>query len=109
MGMPTNRICLAWSARGRRDRLQKQKGRAFLQIKRKETATLTACAATVATAAPAAPIPKAPTSRRSPPMLIAQAIATVISGVAESPTPRKMAPKRLYATIKIVPIPQILV
>ena len=57
--------------------------------------TLTAWAVTVAMAAPAAPRWKTPTSTKSPTMLMTQAMATVSSGVLESPIPRKTAPMTL--------------
>ena len=57
--------------------------------------TLTAWAKTVAMAAPATPMPQGPTRSRSPPMFSTQAMATVISGIRESPMPRKMPPSRL--------------
>ena len=68
--------------------------------------TLTTWAATVAMAAPAVPRPSPAQSSRSPAMLHAQAMATVSSGVRESPNPRKMQPIRLYATMTSMPAPQ---
>ena len=69
--------------------------------------TLTACANTVAIAAPAASILRPATSKRSPTIFITQAAATNISGDLLSPSPLKIADKRLYATIKNIPPPQI--
>ena len=92
MGTPTSRMRLAQAGSGRRQDREKEKGRAFRRMSHREQITLTAWAETVAMAAPAAPMPRPPTRRRSPAMLTAQAIATVISGVLESPIPRKTAP-----------------
>ena len=61
----------------------------------REISTLTVWDTTVATAAPAAPMCSPATSRRSPAMLQALAMATVISGVRESPKPRMMLPSTL--------------
>ena len=58
--------------------------------------TLTACANTVAIAAPAASILRPATSKRSPTIFITQATATNISGDLLSPSPLKIADKRLY-------------
>ena len=82
-------------------------GSGLRQRKNRESSTLTACAATVAMAAPAAPRWNPATSSRSPTMLTAQATATVYSGVLASPAPRSTAPRKLYATIKTMPNPQI--
>ena len=54
-------------------------------------------------AAPAVPISNTATRRRSPRMLRIHAIATVRRGIFESPSPLKILPTRLYATMKMVP------
>ena len=79
----------------RRSERSRWKGRPLLRRISRETATLIICAATVAAAAPAVPILNTATSSRSPAILHMQAISTVISGVFESPIPRKMLPIRL--------------
>lgn len=82
------------------------KGSSFLRMTASDTTTLTTWAATVAMAAPAVPRPSPAQSSRSPAMLQTQAMATVSSGVRESPNPRKMQPIRLYATMTSMPAPQ---
>ena len=62
---------------------------------RKETITLMIWANTVARAAPDVPIPITAHKSRSPTILQTQAIATVISGVLESPNPLNIQPIRL--------------
>ena len=69
--------------------------------------TLIACAKIVAKAAPATPIWNPATNSTSPTIFSTQAIATVINGILESPIPRKILPRTLYATIKTVPAEQI--
>jgi hypothetical protein len=49
----------------------------------------------VASAAPLLPMWKTATNSRSPAMFKTQAMATVISGIFESPTPRKILPMTL--------------
>ena len=61
----------------------------------RDSSTLTAWANTVAMAAPATPIPKPPTISKSPAILNTQAMLTVIRGIWESPSPRKMLPRML--------------
>ena len=78
----------------------------FLRTSSSDITTLTAWAATVATAAPAVPIWSTATSSRSPAILQTHAMATVMSGVTESPMPRKTLPIRLYEIITSMPIPQ---
>ena len=78
----------------------------FLRITAKDTTTLMTWANTVANAAPAVPMLNPAQSSRSPAILQTQAMATVNSGVLESPKPRKMQPMRLYATITSMPQPQ---
>ena len=84
-------------------------GSCFLTRRIIANTTLTACANTVAIAAPAASIPKCATKVRSPIILITHAIATNISGDLLSPSPRKIAASTLYATIKNIPPPHILI
>ena len=79
----------------RMSRTRNRKGSFCFRIRKKDQITLTAWALTVAMAAPAAPRCRRATSSRSPTMLTTVAIATVISGVLESPMPRKMLPIRL--------------
>ena len=67
----------------------------FFIIINKEIITLNACAKIVASAAPKAPKLKTATKIKSPIIFTTQAMATVISGVFESPIPRKIAPSKL--------------
>ena len=60
-----------------------------------EMSTLIVGETTVAMAAPAAPMCSPATSSRSPAILQTLAMATVISGVRESPSPRMMLPSTL--------------
>ena len=85
------------------------KGSSFLFITPREMITLIACASIVAMAAPDTPNLKTATKNRSPQILHTHAIATVSSGILESPIPLKMLPITLYATIKILPALQILI
>ena len=71
------------------------KGRGRFRMRKNETMTLIAWETTVASAAPALPMPNPLTRRRSPKMLATAAIMTVMSGVVESPMPRKTAPSTL--------------
>ena len=75
--------------------LRKVKGSFCLRIISTEMITLSAWARTVAIAAPAVAMPKTPTRRKSPAILNTQAIATVTSGILESPIPRKILPSTL--------------
>ena len=86
---------------------EKSNGKLLFRMIISEITTLIACANTVAIAAPAAPMCNTATVKRSPPMFSTQAIATVISGIFESPIPLKMLPTRLYATINTAPAEQI--
>ena len=70
-------------------------GNSFLRITANDTITLMICAKTVAIAAPSVPSLNPAHKMRSPAMLKKQAIATVNSGVRESPRPRKIHPIRL--------------
>ena len=75
--------------------LRKVNGSFCLRIISTEMITLSAWARTVAIAAPAVAMPKTPTRRKSPAILNTQAIATVTSGILESPIPRKILPSTL--------------
>lgn len=70
-------------------------GNSFLRMTAKDTITLMICAKTVAIAAPSVPILNPAHRMRSPAMLKKHAIATVNSGVRESPSPLKIHPIRL--------------
>ena len=66
-----------------------------------------ACAITVARAAPATFILRTATKKRSPNTFTIQAMSTKRRGVLLSPTPRNIELIRLYATINMMPAPQI--
>ena len=95
MGSPRRRTCATRGLSKRMCCLSSRKGSCFFRTSISEMATLTAWAATVAMAAPAAPMWQTATNSRSPTMLTAQAMATVTSGVTESPMPRNTLPIRL--------------
>lgn len=106
IGMPRRRIP-AVSGRSKRScSLRNVKGSLRRMMTNRDKITLTACANTVASAAPAAPIWNTSTSSRSPKMFVTHAIATVISGILESPSPRKTLPLTLNATMNSVPAEQ---
>ena len=103
---PTSRSCRAMGVPKRtiRRRIEgairisfreKEKGSGRRVMISREIRTLTVWEATVAIAAPAAPMWKPATSSRSPAMLQTLAMATVISGVRESPRPRMTLPSTL--------------
>ena len=94
MGVPKRTMRPSMRQSGRRMSLQpKEKGSLRRLKTQREIRTLTVWLPTVAMAAPAAPMWKTATSSRSVRMLQPQAMATVISGVFESPRPRRMPPK----------------
>ena len=94
-GNPIRMICLRIPLSIFMLSFPKWKGSPFFFTIKREMITLMPCAATVAIAAPAAAIWKTATRRRSPAILITHAMATVISGVLESPMPRNIDPQRL--------------
>ncbi len=102
-GAPNLNSCSAMSFSMRISARENANGIALRDIIISESTTLTACASTVAYAAPSAPILNTATSSRSPNILTTHAIATVISGIFESPMPRNMLPRRLKAIMNIVP------
>ena len=95
MGRPMRSTSPMRGASQRMSRRRKEKGIFCLRMMSSDSATLMPCAATVAIAAPAAAMRSTPTSSRSPAMLTTQAMATVISGMRELPSPRKMLPSTL--------------
>ena len=95
IGAPKVVIRRAISPSSRSSRRVSAKGSVRHLSRRKETSTLTVCEATVAIAAPAAPMPSPLMSSRSPVMLQTLAMATVMSGVRESPMPRMTLPSTL--------------
>ena len=105
-GSPIERNFLHWLLNPKSD-LFMVNGSFFFKSSRIAHTTLTACAITVASAAPAASICKPATKTRSPMILTIHATRTKRSGDLLSPNPRKIAAKRLYATIKKIPQPHI--
>ena len=106
IGTPRRRIP-AVSGRSKRScSLRKVNGSLRRAITSSDRTTLMACANTVASAAPAAPRWKTATSSRSPKIFTTHAMATVMSGILESPSPRKTLPMTLNATMNSVPAEQ---
>ena len=69
-------------------------------------ATLAVWAVTVPSAAPTGPSPMCPINRKSSAMLMMHATPITYMGERESPSPRKMAERMLYAAINGMPTKQ---